>query len=75
MASFLEQSLPEGLPHSTVACLQSIVGQIALHSVELCKRDGGEFVPAGTTAIFTAIQYCGEREKRKAKPAPDPDAG
>jgi hypothetical protein len=71
MASFLEQSLPEGLPGPTVACLQSIVGQIALHSVELCKRDGGDFVAAGTTAIFTAIQYCDDREKGKARPAPD----
>ena len=75
MAAFLEQALPKGLPDSTVSCLQSIVGQIALHSVELCKRDGGDFVPAGTTAIYTAIQYCDEREKRKSKPVPSADAG
>ncbi len=75
MASFLKQSLPKDLPQSTIACLQSIIGQIALQSVELCKRDGGEFVPAGTTAVFTAIQYCDERNKGNTKPSPGADAG
>ena len=75
MASFFEQALPKDLPPSTVSCLQSIVGQIALHSVEICKHDGGDFVTAGTTAIFTAIQYCDRREQGKGKPAPSADAG
>jgi hypothetical protein len=61
MAALLEQSLPKGLPPSTVTCLQSIQGQIADHSSELCKRDGGDFVPSATTAIATAIEYCQTR--------------
>jgi hypothetical protein len=57
MRAFIEQSVPQSVPEATVSCLRSIEPQIALHATELCKRDGGGFVPAASTAITTAIEY------------------
>jgi hypothetical protein len=61
MRAFIEQAVPQSVPQATVACLRSIEAQIALHATEVCKRDGGDFVPAASTAITTAIEYCKTR--------------
>jgi hypothetical protein len=61
MRAFIGQSVPQSVPEATVACLRSIDAQIALHATELCKRDGGDFIPAASTAITTAIEYCQTR--------------
>jgi len=54
----LKSSLPGSLPPTTVLCLQSMEADIALHTTELCKRDGGPFVPSASKAITTAIEHC-----------------
>jgi hypothetical protein len=61
MRAFIQQAVPKSVPQATVSCLHSIEPQIALHATELCKRDGGDFIPAASTAITTAIEYCQSR--------------
>jgi hypothetical protein len=61
MNAFLHRSMPSSVAVTTLDCLRSIQHQIADHATDLCKRDGGDFVPSASTAIATAIEYCEKR--------------
>ncbi|MFI5314617.1 MAG: hypothetical protein ACHQ6T_02870 [Myxococcota bacterium] len=61
MRMLVERSVPPSVPQTTKECLSSISDGIADHATELCKRDGGAFIPSASTAIKTAIEYCETR--------------
>ena len=52
-----------GAPNSSLeaSCLWGISEQIADHSVEICRLDGGRHLPATTRALETAVEYCETR--------------
>ena len=61
MRGFIDETIPSSIPPATVECLRSMDAEIASHATELCKRDGGDFVPAASTALTTAIEHCQTR--------------
>jgi hypothetical protein len=58
IGSALEQHV--GRPESSklAACLWSIYEQIADHTTEICRRDGGAYGPAARVALDSAIDFC-----------------